>query len=375
MQSRYAVTVNKGVIALLGSGETAPGMTRVHRELLSRYENPVAVNLDTSYGFQENVAEMSKKITDYFSISLSLPMKPLRFPSFAGASGVERALFKSQVRDANYVFAGPGSPSYALKQWQQVDIVDDLRAVLENDGTVIFSSAAALSLGAFAAPIYEIYKAGQDPYWLEALNLLSATGLNCVVIPHFDNSEGENYDTSCCYIGLRRLELLERELPAGTATLGIDEHTAVIIDLSARTLRVTGRANAYWRVAGGSKTLLSGTTTPLSDLREPVANGVASSDSLPNNSDEPRSALELAEAISCGTGNVESHLAALVKLAETGGGNFIDPSSIVDGILAARLQARDEKNFKLADTLREILNNAGIEIKDGPNGTTWVLSR
>ena len=374
MQSRYAVTVNKGVIALLGSGETAPGMTRVHRELLGRYQDPVAVNIDSSYGFQENVAEMTKKITDYFATSLSLSMKPLSLTSFTGASGVERALFKSQVRDANYVFAGPGSPSYALKQWQQVGIVDDLRAVLENDGTVIFSSAAALSLGAFAAPIYEIYKAGQDPYWLEALNLLSATGLNCVVIPHFDNSEGENYDTSCCYIGLRRLELLERELPAGTATLGIDEHTAVIIDLSARTLRVTGRANAYWRVAGGSKTLASGTITPLSDLREPAINAVVSSDSLSISAVEPQSALELAEAISYSTGNIDNHLAALVKLAETGGKNFIDPSSIIDGILAARLQARDVKNFALADTLREILSNAGIEIKDGPDGTTWVLS-
>ena len=366
--------MNKGVIALLGSGETAPGMTRVHRELLSRYDQPKAVNLDTSYGFQENVADMSKKITDYFATSLSLAMKPLSFTSFSRASAVERALFKDQVREANYVFAGPGSPSYALEQWQRVGIVQDLRSVLENDGTVIFSSAAALSLGAFAAPIYEIYKAGADPYWLEALNLLSVAGLNCVAIPHFDNSEGENYDTSCCYIGLRRLELLERQLPPGTATLGIDEHTAVIIDLKAQTLRVTGRANACWRVAGKSKTLPSGSTTALSDLTGAVENPVASDELKAIHQDGPQSALELAEAVAAGEGDINHHLATLVQLAQTGGKNFIDPSSIVEGILAARLEARDEKNFALADTLRDVLSNAGIDIKDGPDGTTWSLA-
>lgn len=363
-----------GVLALLGSGETAPGMTRVHRELLSRYDKPVAVNLDTSYGFQENVADMTKKLTDYFATSLSLSMKPLSFTSFAQTSAVEQSLFKSEVRAANFVFAGPGSPSYALHQWQPVGLANDLRSVLANGGTVIFSSAAALSLGAFALPVYEIYKAGADPYWLEGLNLLSAAGLNCVVIPHFDNKEGENYDTSCCYIGLRRLELLERELPPGTATLGIDEHTAVIIDLTTRTLKVTGRASACWRVAGTSRTLENGSITPLSDLQAPLG---APLDALvvPNDTTpEPQGALELAEAIAASTGNVSDHLAALVQLAQTGGKGFIDPSPIVEGIINARLQARADKNFDLADTLRDLLSASGIELKDGPDGTTWSLS-
>ena len=365
--------MTKGVIALLGSGETAPGMTRVHRELLSQIENPIAINLDTSYGFQENVAEMTKKLTDYFSTSLSLVMKPLSFTSFAGASVVERELFKSEVRAANYVFSGPGSPSYALEQWQQVGLVDDLRAVLQNNGTVIFSSAAALSLGSFAVPIYEIYKAGATPYWLEGLNLLLVAGLNCVVIPHFDNKEGENYDTSCCYIGLRRLELLERELPEGTATLGIDEHTAVIIDLNDGTLKVTGRANAYWRLNGATKVLLNDTITPLSELQV-VAEAQIIQEGHTNTAVlEPESALELADAVSAGLGNISGHLAKLVQMAQTGGTDFIDPGPLVEGILSARLEARGDKNFELADSLRKILSSAGIEISDNPDGTTWTI--
>ena len=95
-------------------------MTKVHRELLSRLENPKAVTIDSSYGFQENVADMTQKLLDYFNTSLSLEVTPLSFTSFARSTPLEQSLFKQQVRDANYVFAGPGSPSYAVEQWKQV---------------------------------------------------------------------------------------------------------------------------------------------------------------------------------------------------------------------------------------------------------------
>ena len=68
--------------------------------------------------------------------------------------------------------------------------------MLDHGGTLCFASAAALTLGAFTAPIYEVYKVGvEEPHWREGLNVLAAFGVNCVVIPHFDNNEGGNYDT------------------------------------------------------------------------------------------------------------------------------------------------------------------------------------
>ena len=365
--------MKSGIIALLGSGETAPGMTRIHRELLSRFDSKRGATIDTSYGFQENVAEMTQKLVDYFQTSLNLAMNPLSFTSFDAASSLEKELFKQQVRESNYVFAGPGSPSYALRQWTQLGLGSDLETVLQNNGTVIFSSAAALSLGKFAAPIYEIYKAGADPYWIDALDLLSLAGLNCVVIPHFDNKEGESYDTSCCYLGLKRLELLERQLPVGTATLGIDEHTAVIIDLEQGTLSVQGRANAHWRIGGSEMLLENESTTPLSQLQGFSPVSVAQKPSAPVT--EPESPAELAEAISSGSASASSYLAKLVLLAQTGGEGFIDPSSIVEGILEARVKARSEGNYQLGDDLRDMLTRAGIEIKDGANGSSWSMTK
>ena len=195
----------KGKLVLLGSGETAPGMTKVHRELLSGLGEVRAVNLDTPYGFQLNVPQMTQKLVDYFKVSLQTDLKPLSFTNYEKSSGVERELFRQSVREANYVFAGPGSPSYALAQWKGLDLQEDLLHVLDNGGVVCFSSAAALTLGAFTAPIYEIYKAGAEPYWLEGLNLMGLLGIDCAIIPHFNNNEGQDYDTSCCYLGLERL--------------------------------------------------------------------------------------------------------------------------------------------------------------------------
>ncbi len=55
---------------------------------------------------------------------------------------------------------------------------------------MVFASAAALTLGRWTVPVYEIYKVGEDPHWLEGLDLLSQTGIDGAVIPHFDNAEG-----------------------------------------------------------------------------------------------------------------------------------------------------------------------------------------
>jgi cyanophycinase-like exopeptidase len=361
----------KGKLVIMGSGETAPGMTKVHRELLSGLGEVRAVNLDTPYGFQLNVPQMTQKLVDYFKVSLQTDLKPLSFTNYEKPSGVERELFRQSVREANYIFAGPGSPSYALAQWKGLDLQEDLLHVLDNGGVVCFSSAAALTLGAFTAPIYEIYKAGAEPYWIEALNLLEVAGLNCVVIPHFDNKEGENYDTSCCYLGLRRLEILESMLEEGTATLGIDEHTAVIIDLDNGTLSVQGRGNAHWRNNGSVLTLENDAIVPLLQLQQ---SEVVTKSEVIEFLIVPSSPLELAEAVNANPGNSVEFLAKLVQLAQTGGEGFIDPAPMVEGILSVRINARKNCNYELADKLRNILKDSGIEIYDSASGTTWEIT-
>lgn len=359
----------RGVIALLGSGETAPGMTRVHRELLARQSDSRAILLDTTFGFQENVPQMTAKLVDYFATSLRTSIAPVSFTSFENATEIERTIVRQRVREANYVFAGPGSPSYALAQWQPLGIATEFERVLESGGTLCFSSAAVVTLGRFAVPVYEIYKVGTAPFWLDGLNLLGVAGLNCVAIPHFDNNEGANYDTRYCYLGERRLRVLEEQLDDDVATLGIDEHTALVIDLESDTLSVSGRSHAHWRRHGHSRILTNGEVVPLDELRSSntVARLPTTRALLPTPAGEPE---KLAQLITCGT-DVEESLATLVRLARMSSVQETAPSSLIDEILSVRQAAKDKGLYDLADQLRDALLVTGIEVHDTPNGPTW----
>jgi hypothetical protein len=348
-------------------------MTKVHRELLGHLDAVRAVNLDTAYGFQQNVPQMSEKLEEYFQTSLHVALTTLHFTSYARTSELERTLFKQQVREANYVFAGPGSPTYALAQWSPLHFGDDLLDVLDRGGTLCFASAAALTLGAFTAPIYEIYKVGlEQPHWREGLNVIASLGLNCVVIPHFDNNEGGNYDTRFCYLGEARLLELEGQLPEGVATLGVDEHTALIFDLSNDTVSVKGRSHGYWRLNGEVRVLANGTTTNLTELRTltpPTRRPVSTPAPSLNGP------VELGEAAATGGESGLEAIAQLVRLATTGGEGFIDPTALVEGILSARVSARANGQYDLADELRDTLLMAGFDVQDGLDGTTWTLKR
>ncbi|MGH9019851.1 MAG: hypothetical protein ACRDV0_02395 [Acidimicrobiales bacterium] len=364
--------MSAGVVALLGSGETAPGMTKVHRDLLARRAPVRAVNLDTAYGFQENVPQMTEKLVDYFATSLLTPLTPLHLTSYEDTSPVQRELFKQAVTESTYVFAGPGSPSWALAQWRPLDLASDLAAVLAQGGTVCFASAAALTLGAYTAPIYEIYKVGvATPYWLDGLDLMGRIGLRCAVVPHFDNHEGSNYDTRFCYLGERRLELLEASLPTDVAVFGVDEHTAAIIDLDAGEVTIRGRGHAYWRRGPDTITLTSHRATQLAEL------GAAP---YRDTQEPPRSLTSvddlegLARVALAGGDDAPGAIASLVRRASLGQPGLIDPTPLVDALVAMRDGAREHGDYSLSDQIRDALVSIGVEVRDDPTGSHWSLT-
>ncbi|MGH3572734.1 MAG: hypothetical protein ACRDUW_13015 [Pseudonocardiaceae bacterium] len=225
----------------MGSGETAPTMARVHRLLVERLGAPPvdAVLLDSPYGFQENADEISLRTVGYFR-NLQIPLDAAPWRAVDDVLPRERAL--ARIDDADYVFAGPGSPTYALGVWANSRLRDVLADKLTNGGCVTFSSAAAATLGVATVPVYEVYKVGATPYWAPGMDLLAELGLRAAVIPHYDNAEGGTHDTRFCYLGERRLGLMESMLDADTVVLGVDEHTAALFDLDADTVTVLGRA-------------------------------------------------------------------------------------------------------------------------------------
>jgi len=252
------------VLAIMGSGETSPTMVTVHKALIAGTggQPAGALLLQTPYAFQENCADISARARQYFARSVGLTVGV--FPDDDEPAADRLA----PLRTAGWVFSGPGSPTYALARWDASGVSQALRdRIAAGHGLTVMASAAAATIGCATLPVYEIYKAGADPHWLGGLDLLGLLGLPVALIPHYNNTEGGTHDTRYCYLGERRLARMERELPAGAAVLGVDEHTAAVIDLAAATLAVTGRGTVTVRRAGQSTVLPAGTILSLADLR------------------------------------------------------------------------------------------------------------
>jgi cyanophycinase-like exopeptidase len=408
----------------MGSGETAPTMIKVHRRIMEAVgatEPADAVLLDTPYGFQENASDISTKAQEYFRASVGHPISVATWRGAADDTVVrERAL--AAIADASYVFAGPGSPTYALAQWIGTPLPQLLADKVRRGGAVTFASAAALTLGVATVPVYEVYKAGATPSWAEGLDLLSEVGLRVALIPHYDNAEGGHHDTRFCYLGERRLSMLEPELPEGAWVLGVDEHTALVLDLDAGTATVEGNGTVTVRRDGESSVLTAGTEIGLDELRPgsgaaapvpapasgpmvadaPVTNAgiglAATTDRLTTDFDAALAArdpdgavaavLELEQAIvewsadtlqSDETDHARAALRRMVvRLGELATVGARDPRDVVapfvEAVLDARVGAREAKQYDLADRLRDALVDAGVEVRDAPGGTEWVLS-
>jgi len=264
------------ILALMGSGETAPTLIKTHREIISGFNNRPKISLlATPYRFQENVFELSNKIVDFFRISLWSDISTADLPEQENynlnyddlhVSLLDDFRYNQLVKESDIIFAGPGSPSYALSRWENSLTKDLLSEKLMYGGAVVFSSAAALTLGSYTLPVYEIYKVGSTPRWLKGLDVLSTVGINAAVIPHYNNAEGGTHDTRFCYMGERRLSFLEKSLPQDVFILGIDEHTCLLINLETSVVKITGIGNVTIRYRGNSYILECNTTLKLDNF-------------------------------------------------------------------------------------------------------------
>lgn len=427
------------LLTIMGSGETSPTMVKPHREVFEHLSASAltadaaipSVFLDTPFGFQENADELSAKTVQYFKVSLNRIVDVAGLCDVAAATTLEREVAFNTIRQARFVFAGPGSPTYALRQWAGTPLPELLAEKLQTGGAVTFSSAAALTLGISTVPVYEIYKSGADPYWLDGLDLLTPFGLPVAVIPHYNNTEGGHHDTRFCYLGERRLRMLEELLPAGAFVLGVDEHTGVILDLDTDTAKVVGLGVVTVRRNGISMEIPSGETVPIDLLRDhpstrsgtstarsapvltsvvddnPIAGTVSTKVPASLASDvercsaefdlsiEQRDAagavaaiLDLDDAIrdwsadTLQSAEMDKARALLrsmiIRLGDASRSGLTDPRDVlgplVEIALSARSEVRRAKLYDLSDQIRDELALAGVEVRDTADGQIWELT-
>jgi cysteinyl-tRNA synthetase len=228
-------------------------------------------------------------------------------------------------------------------------------------------------------------------------------------------------------MGERRLRMLEAELPEEVFILGVDGHTALVMDLDAGSAAVVGLGTVTVRKDGRSTVFAAGAEVAIAELvaaamgeaaeveaavaapsvaapsvaapvgeasPRPLREEVAALERIFEASLEEcdaaaavRAILALEETIQAWAGDTDQSDAlatarstlrgAIVCLGELAVAGSRDPREVVgpfvDALLAERLRARSARDWAAADAVRDRLLAAGVELHDTPDGTTWEL--
>jgi cyanophycinase-like exopeptidase len=342
-----------GRIAFLGSGETSLAGGRIFEALARQIRDPLRIALiETPAGFELNSAQVVGRVGEFMKTRLqnygpAVDLIPARKKN-SNFSPDDPQIVQPLLY-ANMIFMGPGSPTYAIRHLKDTLTWNVIRARHRLGATLVFASAATISIGAHALPVYEIYKVGQDVHVVDGLNLFADFGLHVSFIPHWNNAEGGvDLDTSRCFIGMDRFAEWCGLVPAENETIGLDEHTGLIVDFEAGVCEVSGVSSVSLVRACNPEMFASGSRFPLSELGdfqipEPIEKDIPA--------------------------DVWDMCLNAPPLEED------RPSEEVLSLVQQRATARANKNWAESDRLRDEIAAQGWTVQDSRDGSKLVKSQ
>lgn len=335
-----------GRIAFLGSGETSLAGGRVFEALARLQPDPLRIAiLETPAGFELNAPLVAGRVADFLKTRLQ-NYHPVIDLIPARKQGTEFSPDNPEILkpllQANLIFMGAGSPSYAVRQLSGTLAWERVRARVRLGATLVFSSAAVISVGEWALPVYEIYKVGEEVHVKKGLNLFSDFGMHISFVPHWNNTEGgADLDTSRCFMGVERFNQWHGLLPSNHKIVGLDEHTGVILDCEEGLCSVHGNGSITILAPNGNTIYPSGTTFALRELGSYTLPSALEKDIRP----------DVWESI---------NQAASPQPEK--------PSEEVLSLLEQRRKARMEKDYSESDRLRGAILLSGWLVKDTKEG-------
>ena len=340
-----------GLVVLFSSGETSASGRRVYDWLLRRLSSPVHMAvLETPAGFQPNSAHVAAEVADFLRDRLqnyhpNVTVVPARRRGTSFSPDDPQIV--APLLTVDVIFLGPGSPTYAVRQLQGSLAWQTLVARQRLGAAIVLASAATIAAGVLALPVYEIYKVGEELHWAAGLDLLGAYGLKLVFISHWNNQEGgETLDTSRCFMGQARFDQLWLQLPADSTVVGIDEHTALVIDVAAATCRVMGRGGVTLLRSGVTRRYSTGQTFTLAELGDFQL--------PPPQTDIPDAVWQAVQA---------------AQASQAAASAPTPPPQVLE-LVQQREAARARREWATADHLRQQLAGLGWQVVDTPAGPT-----
>lgn len=339
-----------GPIILFGSGETLPSSGPAYDFIARKITGSLDISfLETPAGFQNNSEIVAANVATFIKKRLS-NYRPLTHLIPARAKGTKNSpddpLVLEPMLASNWIFMGPGSPTYTVRQLSNSLAMKYLYAMHFNGIALTLSSAAVLAISTLTLPVYEIYKVGEDLHWVNGLDFFANYGQKIVLIPHWNNKDGgSDLDTSRCFMGLERFNILEEMLPPEVTIVGIDEQTAIcIVFESSNSCSIFGKGSVTITKEGHRQLFTKG----VYDLKDLGLNLV-----FPKRED----------LIDDSIWNIVTEAQYTEKL---------QPTSQILALVDQRESARKKKKWEEADLIRKKIINSGWDVKDTPDGPTII---
>jgi hypothetical protein len=363
-----------GPILLFGSGETSPSGRKVFDHALRKLPpSPRVALLETPAGFELNSDAVIRRVGDFLQVNLQnyhprIQVIPARKRGTPYSPDVQEVV--APLLEADLIFMGPGSPTYAVRQLRDSLAWNMLIARHRLGATLALASAATIAISACALPVYEIYKVGEELHWKEGLDFFGLYGLNIVFIPHWNNQEGgANLDTSRCFMGQSRFAQLMEMLPNDCTVVGLDEKTALLIEPSSGICHVIGAGAVTLLHAGHAHRQLSPDSDMAGDLTEIATQRASHVHQYHNKQSFP-----LDEIGPFRPYRPEASLPAdiwqqALRVQE----NLLSspppqPSKDVMELVLQRERARENKDWSASDALRQQIAAMGWQVMDTPDG-------
>lgn len=237
----------------------SPTSHRIYEQILEKsgFINTVTIGiLETPSGYEVNAIHgWSERIRDFYQTTLS-NYAPIITQIHAlrsdGIFSTNNPRIVGEITKQQFIYCGAGSPSYTIRHLKNSLAYKNIQIAHQNGTIICLGSAAAIAFGTVSIPVYEIYKVGEDAHLIKGLNFFQKMSL-CIV-PHWNNKEGQDFDTSYCFLGKKRFKQILAEFPITSKILGIDELTACIIDEYHQTIEVLGEGSIH---VGNKKSITS----------------------------------------------------------------------------------------------------------------------
>lgn len=375
MNESLSVDTNPGPVVLFGSGETSPSGRKVFETVMRDLPHSPRVSLlETPAGFELNSTQVIGRVGEFISHRLQNHEPRITYIQ-ARRRGTPYSPDEPDIVEplyhADLIFMGPGSPSYAVRQLRDSLAWHAILARHRLGAALALASAAAIAISAYALPVYEIYKVGEDLHWKEGLNLFGQFGLPLVFVPHWNNNDGgEELDTSRCFMGKPRFASMMEMLPADLTVVGIDEKTALVVNPGSRSCQVVGLGGVTLIHTGQAhadtkdETDLRGTgLAEIAQQRKGHVHRFESGQSFSfdriGTLQRPRLGADLPEQV------WEHALQALQEPSQEPDG----PPDAVLELVRERETARQQKDWSTADLLRDKIAELGWQVQDTPDGS------